>query len=301
MRAMRMLLTCCLALPGLAHAEEPCAEPVSPEAFGAALSEAHAEAVALHNDEMAKKMDEAAAMIPCLSGPVTPSMAADWHVLWGFLHVVESPEDAQRAYAAGRLANPDYSAAEVLGPSKSAMQRFEALPLEGRQLVTLKAPPQGQIYLDGAPTLERSAGWPVIYQWVGEDQKMMVSAGLGSTDVQPGFPSAAVEIKPPDGNGNGNGNPPPPKKLKPVKIALLAGAGAAGAVALVGVAGLVGSGADYEESSATNVDPPTALDWYAARESASASLDRNHSRGAMAVGGAAAAVGLGVVGIIIDF
>lgn len=86
-----------------------------------------------------------------------------------------------------------------------------------------------------------------------------------------------------------------------IRIVPLAGAGAGAAVAILGLSRVIGAGRDYEEASATVVDPPTAQDWLAAKANLRGAVSTGRTGAAMAVGGTAVAVGLGTIGLVVRF
>ena len=109
-----------------------------------------------------------AAMLPCLSEPLTPDVAAAMHRLVGIQSFLVSDwQYADAAFSASRRLDPDPELPWVdaeLG--QSIMSVFQAASADPDLMVPLAQPTEGRLWLDGSLATERPRTQPTIAQWV---------------------------------------------------------------------------------------------------------------------------------------
>jgi hypothetical protein len=176
-----------LLLTALAAAA-PCAEPWTTADLSVALHEAeHAfQVVDLPGFEAA--IERARAAVPCLSGVVTPSLAARLHRTEGLsAFVTAQTERAEAAFASGRRIEPTYRFPKSLVPEGNpVLEHYDAA--EPSTEVSSQPPPaEGSLRFDGSPSRDRPEGQPTMFQWVDGGGAPAASQYLWPEDPIPSY------------------------------------------------------------------------------------------------------------------
>ena len=115
-------------------------------------------------------LDSAERMVPCLSERAVPSLAASYHRFYGLRAVGDRDPIADKAFAAAKFIEPNYSFSTSLIPVGNPIRKiYDEVSIENRATESIEAPNGGSIYMDGTRSLKRPTEWPVFVQWVQND------------------------------------------------------------------------------------------------------------------------------------
>lgn len=145
--------------------------PSTSAAVATELRAAHKAFEDLDDKGFQGRLDAARALLPCVDEPVPSSVAAVWHRLEGLRAFSERDlPEAERQFAAARLADPMYVFPETLIPANSPVHgHYEALSLDTMERTPLAPPKQGTLLLDGLSGGAHRHGLPVLFQHLDDD------------------------------------------------------------------------------------------------------------------------------------
>lgn len=170
-------------------------------------------------------------LLGCLAEPLPVPVAARLHRLAGLAaFVAQDAALAPLAFAAARSVEPDYLLPTSLVPTGHPIQTlYTSVPLDARVPVTLPAPAQGYLLLDGRRALERAEGWPVIVQLLDDTGQVRLTDALRPGEPMPTYPVAGPMVEPVAATPSPLTDTPPPPTIGPSRagIALVATSAAA--------------------------------------------------------------------------
>lgn len=157
--------------------------PSTATAVSMSLGAAEAAFAAMDDGALAAAVAQAEADAGCLGERPAPSVIARLHRAEGLrAFVAGDMEGAQRAFAAARALEPDYSFPPDLIPAgHPLLAAYTALPPAPADTTTLAAPAAGHLELDGQTGVHRPEDRPVLVQLL--DRQDVVQA---STYLKPG-------------------------------------------------------------------------------------------------------------------
>ena len=250
---------------GVAHAG--CPAPVSTDDIQSALSKAEMAYGDLDVDAFDAATDEAVAMVPCISEPMTRQLAASLHRFVGLRKFVSRDLDhARESFAAARVIEPGYKFPTTFVPEGNpVLKEYAALDPASEVAVEVPTPKGGYLLFDGSIGTARPTTFPVIVQVMNGDGTVAATDYVEPGEAMPVYEAGAADL---------------PGSDHPLRAPLAAGAG--------GLALL--SGAFYALSWSAHGN------WNAADDVASLDKFKHQSNNLFlgSVGAGAAAVGLGV-------
>lgn len=252
-----------------------CPQPVPPAVLAEAIAEAERHFAAEQPIAFRQAAERAHAALPCLSEPLTPTLAGAWHRL-GALEALVTVEadDRPRAVAALRAmlaADPAYVFPAGLAGEGSLLRPYleEARRAGPAPTAPMPVPDRSFLFIDGRRASDRPFEQPMVVQlqWR-EDLVVHYTAAL-----EPGAPLpdwSALGVLPPD----------PPRRLgRPATLALTGGALALGAAS--------GGALGWGLANKAAFDDPSTPDGQLG-----ALVDRSHSLSLVSAGTAAGALAL---------
>ena len=134
--------------------------------------------------------------VPCLSDPLSPSLAGRLHRLEGLRAFVDRNQRAsQEAFAAARSADPEYFFPESLIPAGyPELENYEAIPLELGAYEQVPAPKSGTVRFDGAESLDRPTAWPAIMQLLDVEGDVTATTYLWRDTPLPEYVPAQLDV-----------------------------------------------------------------------------------------------------------
>lgn len=174
----------------VASARAGCAAPAGTEDIQAALAKAEIAYGNLDVDAFDAATDEAVAMVPCVSEPITRQLAASVHRFVGLRKFVSRDLDhARESFAAARSIEPGYKFPTSFVPEGNPVLReYEALDPATEVAVEVPTPKGGYLLFDGNMGTSRPTTFPVIVQVMNGD------GTVAATDyVEPGEPLPVYE------------------------------------------------------------------------------------------------------------
>lgn len=125
--------------------------------------------------------------LPCLVDEVPRPLAARLHRLSGLDRFVQGDRaGAAQAFAAARLAQPDYRFPESLVAAGNPLLGFyEAQDTARTDVLDLPRWSGGYFQLDGRTATERPTGWPVLFQALSESGQVLSTAYLWPMEALP--------------------------------------------------------------------------------------------------------------------
>jgi hypothetical protein len=230
----------------------------------------------------------------CLSEPLAPEQAAQFHRVTGLVRFLEHQDEATRAaFAAARAIEPDFQLPASIAPADHPLHElYGALALSELPEEILAPAAEGQLLRDGRPAKMTRRSLPAIFQLVGADQTLQ-----WTRLVSPGDPLPAYEVAeppPPEPVAQTDPEPPlgldvqpPPEKAPRAgpNIPLLAAAGGAAVI----------SAASYGMAWKARADWDAATD----EVSLGAAYDRNHTLCIVSGTALVATAGLGVGAVLV--
>ncbi len=230
----------------------------------------------------------------CLSEPLAPEQAAQFHRVTGLVRFLEHEDDATRAaFAAARAIDPEFALpAEIAPPDHPLHAAYGALELAELPEEILAPAAEGQLLRDGRPAKMTRRALPAIFQSVDDEQALQ-----WTQLVAPGDPLPAYEIAeppPPEPVAEADPKPelgldvqPPPEKTPRggPNVPLLAAAGGAAVI----------SAATYGMAWKAKADWDVAGD----AEGLEAAYNRNHNLCIVSGTALVATAGLGVGAILV--
>ncbi len=229
---------------------------LSLDAWAACPSDAASLAAALERAEAAfVKMDapvfnsastEALSDAECLSGTLTPALAARLHRVRGLSDFVNGDESgAKRAFAAARAIEPEWRYAVANLPANHPVRTlYDASAALAPAPEPLPQPAQGRLELDGRVATERPTSWPTVAVLVAPDGAVKASAYL-----DPGEPIFAYPLPAPVSTVEPTPIRPGPRRG--LQLAVVSGLSLAAAGGLY----LAASGPEERFNDLTIVDP----------------------------------------------
>ena len=175
------------SIPGSASAA--CTFRVEATRLDVALDDAMAAYASLDVGAFRKAMAEVDYMVPCLSEPAPPEVAASLHRVRGIGQFVDGrPDDVLSSMRAARVLAPDYRfEPEVLPLGFELRTQYEAIDSAPGATWRLARPKGGTLWMDGSPSQERPRDRAVLLQVVEEDGTVQQSRYLAPADPTPTY------------------------------------------------------------------------------------------------------------------
>lgn len=222
-----------------------CPEQVSIEKLNILLGDAES-AYGRMDDAYPQVSQKVVDALPCLSDMVPRETVARLHRELGLAELFAGHQaKAEQAFAAARLMESYYTFPEDLVPTgHPARAAYDALSTENAQFVSLPAPKDGTLRIDGDILLERPTGWPSFFQQIDPTGHITQSAYLWPEDPAPSYPVSNGKTK--SNSGGGGGSSP---------LAVMTGILSAGALG-AGAALWATAGADYSSEICSDTSSP---------------------------------------------
>ncbi len=174
LRPLQAGLTAGLAVAaGLAPvtARAACDAPVSPDELARVLSTADAAFTELDADSFTQALVQARRAVPCLSAPLTTSVASSFHRAEAFQAFLDRdhPRVVQQ-FRAMLLASPGYILSELVAPEGHPLRTdFEiAEGLPPSDMLALTPPTAGSMWIDGREGTDAPTSLPYVFQLTDE-------------------------------------------------------------------------------------------------------------------------------------
>ncbi len=179
-------------LAGEAHAA--CDTLVSANTLGALGVQVEEGLMTLDKDRVLEAAQLSADAVPCLTEPLTPELAAQYHRSQGYAAFLSGDRDAALLhFTASALVSPDYELPESLVPAAHPIAKLYD---EGRGAQDpkeqLEQPAQGFLVFDGASTDLRPTARPTVGQYVDERGELAFSVALAPADTVPAYPTPII-------------------------------------------------------------------------------------------------------------
>ena len=148
-----------------------CENTVDAQAIEELLAEAESALSALDVSTFKALVDGVDGLIPCMSEPIPPRLAAQYHRVYGIRALGGRDPIADRAFAAARYIEPKYQFSKSLIPEGNPIRAaYDRATFDQRSAEPMPAPKDGAMLIDGSVATERPISWPAFVQWVDEDQ-----------------------------------------------------------------------------------------------------------------------------------
>jgi hypothetical protein len=174
-------------------ASAACSAPASSESVASWLISAEAAYARLDVAGFHEGLDQAEALMRCLEEPMSKATAAHLHRLGGLRAFANRDVvQARASFAAAQALDPAYHFPESLfPPGHVVLVTWE----EARALTTtyesLPAPADGQIFLDGAPTLDRRKEAAVVLQVLNRSKEEAITSYIRPGELLPAWTVAS--------------------------------------------------------------------------------------------------------------
>lgn len=173
-----------------AESGQPCAAPASEEAWATTVARAETAFAARNEPSFDAAMSAAAADVPCLGAVISPALAARYHRLVGLrLYARGDAAGATLAFAAARAVDPFGALPSALLPLGHEARTLSTTASTAGETVHSTPVSRGELYFDGARTLERPADRPTLAQ-VEVRGQLFASQYLAPDDPLPAYPAA---------------------------------------------------------------------------------------------------------------
>jgi hypothetical protein len=237
----------------------------------------------------------AGSQLRCLSEPLSPDAAAQFHRVTGLVRFLEHQDESTRsAFAAARAIDPEFTLPESIAPDGHPLHDYYgAIDLAALPEERLPAAATGQLLRDGRPAKMAHRALPAIYQLVDDQQAPTWTVLVLPGDPLPAYEQAAPPAPEPVADATQAGGedlglavqPPPERQGGGVNVPLLAGAGGAAVVSAVTYGLAWKAKADWD-TAANQVELDGAY-------------DRNHTMCIVSGATLVATAGLGVSAVLV--
>lgn len=270
-------------LTGLATAWAACAEATTNADLGAQLDEAMEAYAELDRTRFEAVLRRIKADVECLEEVIERENAAALHRATALSAFLARDEDlAGQRFAAARRIDPQFDFDEAVVPVGNPVRDlYDAFDIGDAPIEPLPEPAEGEILLDGEPTLDRRPLLPTVFQRVDPDQVLQVSMLLN-----PGAAPPAYRALPPE--------PTATVGKKGPMVPLLVAAGALG----VGAIGTSIGAAFSRKGYTRHIDDGPQGDTNAFFKTADRKRSTTNALSVTSLGFGVAAVGVGTAGVI---
>ncbi len=174
----------------MAQAQD-CPTPHTPQQVQTRLEGAEQALGALDIDSFSLAMVDVGLMVPCLTAPPDPALAAHLHRMRGIeLYTAGQTDPAHMALRAAKVLVPEYRFPTDLFPEGHAMpDLWKGIGVEDPAHVRAPLPRHGQVGFDGTPSRDRPSDRATVFQELEPDGRVRTTRYLLPKDALPTYPS----------------------------------------------------------------------------------------------------------------